>query len=183
MTNNLCFLKAGPSAWIEFRRFTSAMEHSQVSVCVFQYSRDRSVTPFRVWTGATATSGMEATPVNANMDIGGSTVRKVAWHYTKNTSRTCSHAFIKHHYQNTLQICGLLLKLKPSFSASGNMPLLVMLFEIMQCWKAYDCTYELWAVFLTDDWNCSILARIYLLWLKARVVSTSRIPFFLSLSS
>lgn len=54
------------------------MEHSQVSVCVFQYSRDQSVTPLRVWMGATATSGTEATPANANTDTGGSTVRKVA---------------------------------------------------------------------------------------------------------
>lgn len=55
------------------------MEHSQVSVCVFQYSRDRSATPLRVWMGATVTSGMEATPASANTDTGGSTVRKVGW--------------------------------------------------------------------------------------------------------
>jgi len=54
------------------------MEHSQVSVCVFQYSPDRSATPLRVWMGATATSGTEATPANANTDTGGSTVKKVA---------------------------------------------------------------------------------------------------------
>lgn len=54
------------------------MEHSQVSVCVFQYSPDRSATPLRVWMGATATRWMEATPANANTDTGGSTVKKVA---------------------------------------------------------------------------------------------------------
>lgn len=81
MTYNLCFLniRTSPCAWIKFRRFTCAMEHSQVSVCVFQYSRDRSVTPLRVWMGATATSGMEATAANANTDTGGSIVRKVPW--------------------------------------------------------------------------------------------------------
>lgn len=60
-----------------------AMEHSQVSVCVFQYSPNRSATPLRVWMAATAMSGMEATPVNANTDTGGSTVRKVSTIDTK----------------------------------------------------------------------------------------------------
>lgn len=54
------------------------MEHSQVSVCVFQYSPDQSATPLRVWMGATATNGTGATPANASTDIGGSTVKKVS---------------------------------------------------------------------------------------------------------
>lgn len=54
------------------------MEHSQVWVCVFQYSPNRCVTPLRVWTGATAMSATAATLVNANMDTGASTVKKVA---------------------------------------------------------------------------------------------------------
>lgn len=79
MTNKL-FLEAGPHEKKERKRFTfpSAVEHSQVSVYVFQYSPDRSATPLRVWMGATATSGMEATPATANTDTGGSTVKKVA---------------------------------------------------------------------------------------------------------
>lgn len=45
---------------------------------------------------------------------------------------------------------GLLFMLKPNFNATGNMPLPVMPFEILQCWKAYDhlCYwlefFELW---------------------------------------
>lgn len=54
------------------------VEHSQVSVRVFQYSPDRSATRLRVWMAATATSGTVATPASASTDTGASTVKKVA---------------------------------------------------------------------------------------------------------
>lgn len=48
MTNKL-FLAAGPHYTTEGGLpYPSAMEHSQVSVCVFQYSPDPSATPLRV---------------------------------------------------------------------------------------------------------------------------------------
>lgn len=53
------------------------VEHSQVLVHVFQYSRDRSATLPRVWTAATAMNRMVATPASANMAIGGCTAKKV----------------------------------------------------------------------------------------------------------
>lgn len=82
--------------------FPSTVEHSQVSVCVFQYSPDRSATPLRVWMGATATSGMEATPATANTDTGGSTVKKVALLIKRNI---CIN-------QNITQTCTFLLRFK-----------------------------------------------------------------------
>lgn len=86
MTNKL-FRAAGPHYTTEGGLpYPSAMEHSQVSVCVFQYSPDPSATPLRVWMGATATSGMGATPASASTDTGGSTVKKVALLLKKNPS-------------------------------------------------------------------------------------------------
>lgn len=71
--------------------FLVHVEHSQVSVCVFQYSPDRSATPLRVWMEATALSGMEATAANASTDTGGSTVKKVA--LLKKTVQKYHHYF------------------------------------------------------------------------------------------
>jgi len=53
------------------------MGHSQVSVCVLQYSPNRPATLLPVWMEGIATKRMEATPVTADTDTGGSTVKKV----------------------------------------------------------------------------------------------------------
>lgn len=67
---------------------------------------------------------------------------------------------MKHHYQIMPQTCGLLLKLQPSFNATGNMSLLVKLFEILQRWKAYDNLF----FWLSSELFSQIMTWIAMYW-------------------
>lgn len=75
-----------------FELYVASVEHSQIWVCVFQYSPSRSVTLLPVWMGGTAMNGTGATPASADMDTGGSTAKKVDQHccyFRPNLQDTC----------------------------------------------------------------------------------------------
>lgn len=155
------FLKVGPSphAWIKLKRFTVSQckrTQSSISVCF-------SVQPRSVCDSSPCLNGGYCYERD-----GGYTCECKYGYWgkhcekgsitDKNTWRIPSHERMKCLYQNIPQ-------LKSSFNAPGNMPLPVMLLEILQCRKAYNnlylwLSYELFSWIMTCiamDWNGFIL--------------------------
>lgn len=151
---DLCFLKVGPSprAWIKLKRFTVSQcngTQSSIGVCF-------SVQPRSVCDSSPCLNGGYC----YEMDGGYTCECKYGYWgkhcekgsiTDKNTRRIPSRELVKCLYQNIPQTCALLLRLKHSFNAPGNMPLLVMLLEILQCRKAYDNLY-LWLSYELFSW-------------------------------